>query len=388
MGEPGDLLVDLHALNVHGRIEAGTLAAVGSGPHAENQKVEVLFPGVFLLHACHHGCGHCIVVVHTGEPRVLPENGLDAEEHVGGEDHTVVSFLYLEIVVNRLPLVQKIVFPEGKVGLVPKCAAQQEEDRPHNGSDTPDPGTDEVDQGQSQQDSGEDQEGDGSPHRRDGYKGRDKRPDDAAHGVGSAECHDDTGVVLQILHRVFRQRRSHRPQQEEREDEDQHAGPEGRPDQVVGVDGKDQNCGDAEDDVLSCYRDQSNPDRRNGDPAIETVGVRVFVRTPAAVDVAEGHGNHNRADDDGPNDLGRGEVRRQQTARPELHRHNRHSGKEFRQIEIIFVFENRPHGFRMMSQMRSTVSSGRSAYMGRVSTRSAVWAATGVAAGSKPSCPL
>ena len=55
--------------------------------------------------------------------------------------------------------------------------------------------------------------------------------------------------------------------------------------------------------------------------------------------------------------------------------------------EIELIPENRSRHCRIRSQMRSTVSMGRSAYIGRVSTRSATCAATGVFAGSNPAFP-
>ena len=194
-------------------------------------------------------------------------------------------------------------------------------------------------------------------------------------------------LPLQILHSVLGQRRRHRPQQEEREDKNDHTGRKGRPDQVIGIHREDHHRGDAEDDVFSDHRDQRDPDGSDEDPPVQPVRIRVPVRAAAAVEIAEGHRDHDRPDDDGPDDLRRGEVRRQQPAGSQLHRHDRHSGEKLRQVEIDPVLEDRSRHCRIRSQMRSTVSVGRSAYIGSVSTRSATCAATGVFAGSNPAFP-
>lgn len=113
-----------------------------------------------------------------------------------------------------------------------------------------------------------------------------------------------------------------------------------RNDEEIVADGKDQQCGDPKDNVLAHHRDQGNPDGRDQDPAVEFVRVRGLVRTFTAVDIAQRHGDHDGADDNGPYDLGRTEIRCQQSAGSQFHRHDGHPGEELCEIQEQLIFQN------------------------------------------------
>ena len=76
------------------------------------------------------------------------------------------------------------------------------------------------------------------------------------------------------------------------------------------------------------------------DPAVEFVRVRGLVRTFTAVDIAQRHGDLDGADDNGPYDLGRTEIRCQQSAGSQFHRHDGHPGEELCEIQEQLIFQN------------------------------------------------
>ena len=244
----------------------------------------------------------------------------------------------LQIVVDRLPLIGQVVGPEGKAPAVAKDGAGRKEDQGDQALLPLGFRAEKIDKPDGQQDAGEKQERHRRAHRRDGHKGRQKRPQDAPDGVERPQGADGLAAVLQAVHAVFDQRGRHRPQQEQGEDEEDHAGAEGRNDKKIRVDGQDQEAGDAQDDILPHHGDGGDPDGSHQNAAVEAIGVGVLVCRAAAPEIPQGHGDHDGANDDGPDDLGGTEIRGQQTAGTQLHRHDGDPGKELREIEVILIF--------------------------------------------------
>ena len=105
-GQIGDLLVNLHAGDVHFRIILLQLAGVGAGAHAEDQR------GIGIVGERRRSQGR--VVVHTCQSFVFHRDGLHAEQHVGGQDHLSVRLRYLQIIIDGLSFVGQILLPESK----------------------------------------------------------------------------------------------------------------------------------------------------------------------------------------------------------------------------------------------------------------------------------
>ena len=335
-GQLGDLVINLHPGDLNlGKI-AGTLPGIGSGAVAQNQN-PARGP---LVQSRHHRRRQGVVVVHPGEALLLHLHRLYPKQDIGGEDGPVHGLFHLEIVVNRLPFIGKVLFPEGKSAPAAQQGAEHKENPRRQAGSPAGSRTEEIGQPNDQQNPGKQQESHRRAHRRDGDKGGQKGPQDAADGVAGPQGPHHFAVVLQAVHRVLHQGRGHRAQQEQGKDKNDHTGAKGRNHQKVGADGEDQQTGNAQNNVLSQHGNGSDPDRRQEQTAVEPVRVGIPVRGPAAPEVAQGQGNHNGADDDGPHNLGGAEVRRQQTAGPQFHRHDGDAGKEFRQVEIILVLQN------------------------------------------------
>ena len=107
-GQIGDLLVNLHAGDVHFRIILLQLAGVGAGAHAEDQR------GIGIVGERRRSQGR--VVVHTCQSFVFHRDGLHAEQHVGGQDRAVGEVLDLQVVVDGLALIGQVGFPEREAG--------------------------------------------------------------------------------------------------------------------------------------------------------------------------------------------------------------------------------------------------------------------------------
>ena len=103
------------------------------------------------------------------------------------------------------------------------------------------------------------------------------------------------------------------------------------------VDRNDQYGGNSKYHIFACSRNQRDPDGGDQYPAVELIRIGVFIGIPSSVNIAKRHGDHNRADNNRPDDLGRTKIRRQQTACAKLDRHYRHSGKKLGQIQIPFL---------------------------------------------------
>lgn len=84
---------------------------------------------------------------------------------------------------------------------------------------------------------------------------------------------------------------------------------------------------------FSHHGDKCDPDGRDQYPAVELIRVRGLVCALTAVDIAQCHGDHDGADDNGPYDLGRTEIRCQKSAGSQFHRHNGHTGEELREVQ-------------------------------------------------------
>ena len=197
---------------------------------------------------------------------------------------------------------------------------------------------DKIGQGKRQQNTRKNQKCNGSSHRRNGDEGGHKGSNNTADSVKSAQRSHNLAAVFQTLHRIFRQRRRHRPQQKQRKHEDHHTRRKCRPDQEVRIDRKNQQRGDSQNHIFARHRNCSDPDCGDQNPAVEPVRIGVLVRTAAAVYIPQRHGDHDRSYDNRPHDLGRTEIRRQQPAGAQFYCHHRHTREELRQIEKQFIF--------------------------------------------------
>ena len=178
------------------------------------------------------------------------------------------------------------------------------------------------------------------PHRRNRHKCRQKRPDNTPDRIKCPQRADRPPAVIEARDRVTRERRRARPEQETREHENQHTRQKCRNHQKMHIDRNDEEAGDGDDEVFAGDGDGCDPDRRDQEPPVEPVGVRVAVGGTAAVDISEGHGDHDGRDDDRPDDLRRGKIRREQAACAEFDSHDGHAGEEFGHVEIGFVGED------------------------------------------------
>ena len=105
-----DLFVDLHALDIHIAEIFPALGRIGSGSHTKDQYIHVLYR--FIRH--HKGRRHGIVIIHAGKSPFFHIEGLDTEQHVGGQDHLSVRLRYLQIIIDGLSFVGQILLPESK----------------------------------------------------------------------------------------------------------------------------------------------------------------------------------------------------------------------------------------------------------------------------------
>ena len=98
-----------------------------------------------------------------------------------------------------------------------------------------------------------------------------------------------------------------------------------------------QDTGYTDDDVLPGHRNQCDPKPGNYYTAIEPVGIRMLIRTSAAVDISKSHRYHDGPDDYGPHDLRRTEIRSQQSAGSEFNCHYTHTCEKFSQIQVCLI---------------------------------------------------
>ena len=331
--ETRDLAVDLHAFHRRAGKIACALGRESAGAVAEDE-----YRRRFLLR--HDRRGQGVVVVEAGESAFLHGHGLYTEQHVGGEDDLIGILAHLQIVVYGFALIDQILFPEGKGIVAPEDHAENEERGCDVGTGLFPFRADEEDQGDGKQDSGEDEKGDGGPHGGDGHEGGQEGADDAADGVAGAEPAHGAAALIQAFDGGSDKAGRHGAEKEEREHEDDHAAGKGGPDEEVRVDGEHHQGGNAEDHILACDRDHGDPDRGDQDAAVESCGIRILVGRSAAVEVAEGHGDHDDTDDDGPDDLRRAEVGRKQAAGSELDGHHGDAGEELGEVQEPFVLKN------------------------------------------------
>ncbi len=212
-------------------------------------------------------------------------------------------------------------------------AQSHDDHRRHDALDHPLPGKGEVHDADGRQHPGEDQERGRRAHGGDGDKGGHKGTDDAADGVQGVQLAHRLAGVVQIVHRELGQRRRHRAQQHAGEGEDDETRRQRRPDQKVLRHEGGQQQADPGDEPPAHKGDQRDPDGGDEDAAIEPVRRVGLVRQLAAPQIADGHGDHDDADDHRPHDLGGAEIGRHQPACPQLHRHHRHAGEEFGDIQ-------------------------------------------------------
>jgi len=330
-GDVGDLPVDLRALHRHAGIVPHAVAGVGAGAHAQDHDAAAVV--VAAVHARHTGGRQGVVIVHAGQLRILPLDGLDAEQHIGGQDRPGITVLHLQVVVDGLVLQGDVALPEGEAVGGQGKAQSHDDHRRHDALDHPLPGKGEVHDADGRQHPGEDQERGRRAHGGDGDKGGHKGTDDAADGVQGVQLAHRLAGVVQIVHRELGQRRRHRAQQHAGEGEDDETRRQRRPDQKVLRHEGGQQQADPGDEPPAHKGDQRDPDGGDEDAAIEPVRRVGLVRQLAAPQIADGHGDHDDADDHRPHDLGGAEIGRHQPACPQLHRHHRHAGEEFGDIQ-------------------------------------------------------
>ena len=119
-GELCDFFIDLHALDIHITEVFPALGRIGSGSHAEDQHIHILYR--FVRH--HEGSRHGIVIVHTGQSALFHIEGLDTEQHVGGQNHLSVRLRHLQIIVDGLAFVSQILLPKSKGIRISQTTAQ------------------------------------------------------------------------------------------------------------------------------------------------------------------------------------------------------------------------------------------------------------------------
>ena len=334
-GDIGNLFVDLRALHRHTGKVPHAIASVGAGAHAQDHDGAAVV--VAAVHARHAGRRQRVVVVHSRQLRVLPLDGLHAEQHVGGQGGLPVAVLHLQIVVDGFVLQRDIILPEGE------AVGGQGEAQPHDDHRRHDalkhflPGEGKVHDADSRQHPGEDQERGRRAHGGNGDEGRHKGADDAADGVQGVQLAHSLAGVVQIVYRELGQGRRHRAQQHTGEGEDHQTRRQRRPDEEVFRHEHGQQQTDARNEPPPHKGNQGDPDSGDEDAAIELVRRVGLVRQLAAPQITDGHGDHDNADDDRPHDLGGAEIRGHQPAGAQLHRHDGHTGEEFGHVEKEFA---------------------------------------------------
>jgi len=88
---------------------------------------------------------------------------------------------------------------------------------------------------------------------------------------------------------------------------------------------KRQDDADEGDHITAQERQEANPSGGNHDEEIEFGHIRILVRKFATQEVADCHRHHDGSDDDGPNNLGRAEIRSQETRGTNFNPHDAHS---------------------------------------------------------------
>ena len=326
----GNFFVDLRALHTRAGEIARAVARVRARAHAEDHHAAVFV--VRAVHARHAGRGERVVIVHARQRVALDLHALHTEEHVRRERRALRVVLHLQIVVDGLVLKRDVALPEGEA--VRRQGKAQSSDQ----KDGDDPRhalfllEHEVRDADGREHTGEDQKRCRRADGGDRHKRRHEGSDDAADGVERVEPAHGLARVVEIVDREARERRRDGAEQHAREREDHKARRERRPDEEVFRHKKRQQQRDARDQVPSHKRDERDPDGRDDEAAVELIGRRALVGELAAPDVADGHRDHNDADDNGPHDLRRAEVRGHEPARTELDRHDGHTGKKFGQV--------------------------------------------------------
>ena len=344
-GQLGDLSVDLHALDRAGGKIIQTLPGIGARPVAEHEHARLLL-------GADHGRGERVVVIHARETAVLHHHRLHAEEHVGRKHDAALVLLDLQVVVDRFALVAQVLFPESEGIPAPEDRAEHVERQGDHGGAQALLRAEEENERDHKQDPGKEEEGDGGADRRDRDEGGQEGAEDAADRVAGAETAHRAAAFVQAFGRRLHQRRRDRAEQEQRKDEQQHAGNEGRDRKKVRADREDQQCGHAQDHISPQHGDGRDPDRRDQDAAVERRGIGIFVRRAPAVEIAQRHRDHDRADNDRPHDLRGTEIRREQAARAELDRHDGHAGEKLGDIQKQLAFQNRVFFHRPHSRER------------------------------------
>ena len=109
-GQLRNFSINFHTFYGHLPIVFFTLCGICAGSHSQNEHFHI--GKLFVLH--HQRRRHGVVVIHTRKPVLFHINGLHTEQNVGGQNHTSVVFLYLQVVVNGLSFIGKVIFPERK----------------------------------------------------------------------------------------------------------------------------------------------------------------------------------------------------------------------------------------------------------------------------------
>ena len=267
--------------------------------------------------------------MHPGHAAVLYLYRLHAEGDVGGERDAPLVLLDLEVVIDALVLEHHVVaLPEGE-GVVHR---REDEGAYYERADGaprhPPAPRDEEGEGDYREYRRENEEGPRRADRRDGDEGGQEGADDAAYRVERLELAERLAVVVQALGRVFHQRGRHGAEQHEREDEEHEAGAQRGPDEEVRLHEERQQPRHARYDPAADEGYERRPDCDQQQALEKPLRLRMPVRAAPAPDVAYRHGYHDGADDDRPDYLRAGEIRREKPARAELYGHDGHAREE------------------------------------------------------------
>ena len=326
-----DRCIDLHSLNGARRKVCPALPGIGAGAVTKHQDRR----GIAL--STHKRGSESIVIVHAGKTSVLHLDRLYAKKHICGENYLTLILPNLQIIVNRLAFIGQILLPESK-GITPaERQAQKKHENTGNRLTAEPLFTDEENERYDKQNGGKDQKGNTCSYCGDGDEGGEKGPQNTPDCVAGTQPSDDDAAFIQTAYRGFDKCGCNRTQKKKRKDEQKNAGSKCCDNQIACAQGKDQKGRDTQHNILPNHGDGSYPERGYQDSSVEPSGIGVFVSGLPAVKISCRHGNHDRADDDGPDNLGGRKVRSEKPAGSQLHSHHGHAGEKLREIQKPLV---------------------------------------------------
>ena len=181
---------------------------------------------------------------------------------------------------------------------------------------------DEETKGDYQQNGGKNQKGYRSPDSGDRHKSREKSTEDTAQGIACAEPARNGSALIEAVDGCFDKGRSNRTEQKQGKHKKKQAGRKSGCNQIAGIYGKDQKCGNTENNIFPHGRNRGDPKCGHEDSLVKAGRIGVFISGFSSVKVSGCHSDHDRADDNGPYDLRRGKIRREEPAGSQLHCHD------------------------------------------------------------------